>query len=339
MKSRNGFTLIELLVVIGIITLLASIVVWSVAGTRGVDRASAASRNVQAQILGGRDRAVHARAPRGVRLARDPGNPQLVTAISPIQPLPPLRYGGPAAPIQLERLDLSPADGHADRPEVLIVRGLDANSDWLSLRQRGHLSVPFRMRIPADVGTWFTVEQLSVDGVHPNETIARLAADFGDSDPGCEFDNVVAVPASSTRANCELELGFGEAPHSTSESLPSGVVIDLAYSRIPDAWRNPAVALDVIYTPSGALSGVLKGTGPVYLVLRDVRDADLGLDPANSACVGPAVGIAISPQTGLVESFPIDPTDLVDNTTQAVGPDGRADDLFHFAHARTGGHP
>jgi hypothetical protein len=41
--------------------------------------------------------------------------------------------------------------------------------------------------------------------------------------------------------------------------------------------------------------------------------------------------LTVFPQTGLVQVFEIDPTDLVNNSTGAAGADGLADNLFAFA--------
>jgi hypothetical protein len=41
--------------------------------------------------------------------------------------------------------------------------------------------------------------------------------------------------------------------------------------------------------------------------------------------------LSVFPQTGLVQVFEIDPTDITNNATGAAGPDGLADNLFYFA--------
>jgi len=338
MTTRRGFSLVELLVVISILLVLASAVAWGIAGTRGLDRAAAGARLVQAQLLGARDRASQARAPRGVRLLRDPQAPRQVTGLAFLQPAPWLRYGGTGSPFQLERDDQAPADGQADRPEVRQLRGLSAGFDWLALQQAGQLEVPFRIRVPAQTGAWQTVVSLQSVPGQPAQTVARVFADLGAGDSGTSPLAVVAVPAGSGRATCELDLGGAGATEQPAEALPAGLVIDLSQSLIPENWLASPGRLDLWAQPTGSLSAG-PGVAPqlIALVLRDRRDADLSRDPADPQCAGPALGLLIAPQTGRVQTFSLDLTDVIQNDTQAPGPDGRADDLFRHARSSAGG--
>lgn len=336
--SRKGFSLVELLVVISILLVLATAAAWGVAGTRGADRAAAGARVLQAQLLAARDRASQARAPRGVRLVRDPQNARQAVAVAPLQPAPLLTYGGPGSPFQLERDDNAPADGRADRAEVRQLRGLTAGFDWRELRRAGHLAVPFRIRVPAQGGPWQTVIALDEVPGHPEQTLARVFADLGAGDGLRDPLAVVAVPADSSRATCELELGSAAAMVGPSEPLPAGLVIDLAYSRVPPEWLAAETLLDLWAQPAGGLSPRSSGGSAwLALVLRDRRDADLGKDPADPTCVGPSLGLFIAPRTGLVRTFSLDMTDVILNDTQTPGSDGRADDLFHLARFDAGG--
>lgn len=72
----KGFTLIELLVVIGIVVLLASMTLLAVDLTFNAERVRSGARQIQSMIAGARDRAIHAREPRGVRflVENDPLN-------------------------------------------------------------------------------------------------------------------------------------------------------------------------------------------------------------------------------------------------------------------------
>jgi len=338
MSSRRGFSLVELLVVISILLVLASAVAWGIAGTRGLDRPAAGARLIQAQLLGARDRASQARAPRGVRFVRDSQAPQQLTGLAFLQPAPLLRYGGSSSPFQLEREDLAPADGQADRSEVRQLRGLTAAFDWLALQQAGQLEVPFRIRQPAQTGRWHTVISLDAVPGHPEQTVARVFADLGAGDSGTSPLAVVAVPADSVRATCELDLGSAAATEQPAEALPAGLVIDLLHSLVPESWRIPTARLDLWAQPTGGLTAG-QGVAPplIALVLRDRRDADLSRNPADPTCVGPALGLLIAPQTGRVQTFSLDLTDVIQNDTQAPGPDGRADDLFRHARLSAGG--
>ena len=46
--------------------------------------------------------------------------------------------------------------------------------------------------------------------------------------------------------------------------------------------------------------------------------------------------LTIFPATGNVQSFPIDPTDVLNNADGTAGADGLADDLFRFARNGSG---
>lgn len=70
--ARSGFTLIELLVVILIILLVSAVALPVVLPALSHREVSEAARILQAAIVGARDAAVHANAPRGIRLLPDP---------------------------------------------------------------------------------------------------------------------------------------------------------------------------------------------------------------------------------------------------------------------------
>src|SRR5262245_54836104 len=122
---RSGFTLVEMLVVIAIILILAGLVLAVFNTGRSSDRLRSAARIGQSALLGAKDRALHAKDLRGVRLTRDLTDSSLINGFVYLQPLPPLIY--PANSIQLERLDMN-GDGNADFADVVIVRGFDTSS-------------------------------------------------------------------------------------------------------------------------------------------------------------------------------------------------------------------
>jgi len=81
-----------------------------------------------------------------------------------------------------------------------------------------------------------------------------------------------------------------------------------------------------MFSPRGSLSGSVAALGPIYLLLRDIRDVTENVDPTN---VSPGVVhrenliLEITPQSGYAQTFPIDQRDVDGN--------GVADDLFRFA--------
>src|SRR5262245_14499143 len=128
---RSGFTLVEMLVVIAIILILAGLVFAVFNTGRSSDRLRSAARIAQSAFLGAKDRALHAKDLRGVRLTRDLTDATLVNGFVYLQPLPPLIY--PTGSIELERLDMN-QDGAADSADIVIVRGFDPPAtpsvDW-----------------------------------------------------------------------------------------------------------------------------------------------------------------------------------------------------------------
>src|SRR3954467_7530068 len=69
---RGGFTLVELLVVIFIILLVSAVALPTVIPAISHRQVSEAARLLQGAIVGARDAAIHANAPRGIRLLPDP---------------------------------------------------------------------------------------------------------------------------------------------------------------------------------------------------------------------------------------------------------------------------
>jgi len=147
-------------------------------------------------------------------------------------------------------------------------------------------------------------------------------------------------------------------------------VIDLYQSQIPAAWytqqstlpnnvpagaaicgpdpntagnvisRNYSTQMDVMFSPRGNVTGTVAAMGAMFFCIRDLRDATNGINPAQ---VGPVNGIpapipqgdclilAVFPQTGLVQTYDLDLTDILTNGTNAGPPDGMADNVFNFA--------
>src|SRR5262249_15164288 len=119
--------------------------------------------------------------------------------------------------------------------------------------------------------------------------------------------------------------------------------------------------VDIMFSPRGGVSGFLSGLGPMHFLLRELKDAvatsQYTMKDTNGnafACGGLIVGgdvtsggtpnlgtphpnqgerliLSVYPQTGLVQVFEIDPTDVVNNVTGAPGADGLADNIFFFA--------
>jgi prepilin-type N-terminal cleavage/methylation domain-containing protein len=342
--DRPGFTLVELLVVISILMILA-VLVWAVFKPSNTDRLRSAARIAQSAVLGAKDRALHAKDLRGVRLIRDTTDPTLAPGFVYVQPLPMLSY--PAGSFRLDRLDVNPHDNVPDSADIMIVRGNSAPAtpavDWDAKTQ--FFANPGRIRIPTGTGQWYTFTW-SPTGSYPlsaaNEVL-QLVTPFVQQ----PTDPVYAYPASMTGwlpsspfSSCDIQLGNDVLPFHQPISLPSGIVIDLKYcsaniQTLAGIGGTTTPVVDIMFSPRGGVSGYLSALGPLHFLLRDLKSATAGVDATNLAAVQAAnadlLVLTIFPQTGLVQVFEVDPTDVRDNTSGAAGSDGLADDLFAFA--------
>jgi hypothetical protein len=78
----------------------------------------------------------------------------------------------------------------------------------------------------------------------------------------------------------------------------------------------------------------------MHFLMRDLKDAASGFNPfavGDPASANPDLNtgdrliLTLFPQTGLVQVFEMDPTDVLTNGTLAGPPDGLADNPFNFA--------
>lgn len=361
-QARAGFTLVELLVVIGILVFVTGMIVWGVASTRGTDKARSAARTAQSAFLGARDRAVHAKEMRGLRLLRDPNDFTVVTGFHYIRPLPPLTYGGLGAPFEVLRPDVNPPIGTADSPDATILHTSATTIDWFALDSNGLFDpLATRIRIPSGQnGTWYrpvAQQQNAPYFVRKNGNDQLIFLSAGVISATTPAGDVVAIPAASPGATMDIQLGNELIPLTEPISMSSGMVIDLEWSSatakvlaIPKVPTDPIPAIDIMFSPRGGVTGPISVGGPIHFLLTDAQDA-ASLDPndptkpmspidftppANSGLKGwknrgEKLVLTIFPQTGNVQTFPIDPTDVVDNSNGNSGADGLPDDMFRFA--------
>jgi hypothetical protein len=151
----------------------------------------------------------------------------------------------------------------------------------------------------------------------------------------------------------ELQLGNEIAPFTEPIAMPTGMVIDLKWSSASaQALATSLEAtgalgkIDLMFTPRGNITGAPSVMGPLHFLIHDLQDA-VAREPGPNGTTTPLSPISpknrsdkiiltIFPTTGNVQSFPIDPTDLINNETKAAGADGLADDLFRFARNGSG---
>ena len=362
-NPRSAFTLVELLVVITILLILSTLVFAVFNTGRSSDRLRSAARIAQSAFLGAKDRALHAKDLRGIRLTRDATNTSLVNGFVFIQSLGNLSYA--TGSIQLERLDMD-NNGFADSSDVLVIRGNSApTTPTVDFDVKtAFFSSPARIRIPSQTGQWYTFSTTTTGpyALSASNECLLLQSSFSGT-PDQIMPNVVAYLKSNTvTSSCDIQLLNDLLPFHQPITLSSAVVIDLRFSSANVQSLATNSNIDVMFSPRGAVSGYIAGLGPMHFLLRDLKDAtataNFQIQDASSnnvACggliVGPdvrastAVGywgtqdpnqndrliLTVFPQTGLVQIFEIDPTDKVNNYTGAATPDGLADNLFNFA--------
>src|SRR5258708_6379300 len=161
MRRRSGFTLVELLVVIVILLIIAALA-FAVFKGNSTDKMRPPARISQSAFLGAKDRALHARELRGVRLTRDMTDPTLANGFVYLQPLPIQTTGNlPGQPnlnnITVTRPNL--ASGNTDATQILI--SAPQGQTWY-LQDQSAVWPPgtMQVRIPAQTGQWLNLARI-----------------------------------------------------------------------------------------------------------------------------------------------------------------------------------
>jgi len=294
-KERRGYTLIEILIVVGIIVLLLTMTLMTVRFTRDGDRVSGAASQIQSFLGGARDRAIYARAPRGVRFFLDTDNPRTVSSMVYIDPSETWSDGV----IQLRRWDPGldgqtdggtpdiNQDGVADDPaNVWMVAG--EGTAWWELKRRGLLFDGMRIRIPKGPnGNWYPINTQLINITQAPTTMQTLVLSIPYRDPGNTPLNRSIAFESGGPEDYEIQLAPKILPMEPVV-LPEGTVIDLDGSKLPDGWR-PYVSgagqssgnslysqyIDMVYSSRGNLIGDAASGGVIHLYVCDREDATI----------------------------------------------------------------
>ena len=357
LRRITGFTLIELLIVVALLMVLTTLTLAIFNSTGESDRIRSSARQLQSALLGARDRAIRAKAPRGLRLMIDPATLTITNMV--YLGVPEIWRQGT---IQVGRADFSPADQSSDSGSVVnIVRGW--GTDWQLLYQQGLLVDGSRIKLPADAtGSWYTVNTeflknipaVASGDMNPPDDILVLTATTFRTQATYPAPLVAAFdplpPNSLQQGNYLLELEPAVLPGQEPLKLSSGIVIDAARSKLPTTLVGNN--LDIMFSPRGLVaSGPVLASGLVHFYLCTQEDAELNRgvmgtpsinDPAlngprNAADLqsGEKLLLTLFPQTGNVATFPVDGTDMVNNITGAAPKDLLADDPFR--NAKLGG--
>lgn len=248
-NRRSGFTIIELLVVVGILLLLAGLSVAVYNSGKSSDRMRSGARTAQSAFLGAKDRALHAKDLRGVRLTHDQTNFNLVNGFVYILPLPPQTF----SPIVVTRPSYPPDPN----PTTLIVSGrsmydldspnvaagrpnglLPKSTEGLFVRipaggpqyemQSQSTSAPYWCTLDANGNTNLLFYEFPLKGT--------TKSSFFGSGKSPTAANSNAVDVGDPISSVGIELGNDILPFHQPITLPSGCVIDLYRSQIPASW-------------------------------------------------------------------------------------------------------
>jgi len=265
-RNRRAFTLTELLVVIGILLTLSALT-FAVFGTgKSSDKMRSGARSAQSAFLGAKDRALHAKDLRGVRLTHDQTNFNLVNGFAyiwtpSVDPTNPGVLSYPPGSFQMERLDLTttgtgnpPPDGQPDSADVLVLHGFDGTEggppsvpyvDWAQKSQ--FFASPGKIRIPSGSGGQWFAFTVATSGKYAlgagNEYVILQTAYPGAATvPYVSGDptTLVAFPRfpAGNIGSCDIKLGNDVLPFHEPITLPSGCIIDLKFSQIPPSWTT-----------------------------------------------------------------------------------------------------
>lgn len=339
---QPGFTLVELLIVISLLLILSTATLAVFNSTSESDRIRSSARQLQSALLGARDRAIHARTPRGLRLLlQDTTDPTTAGAhvatglvyigaddywdqgqVVPIYP----DFSIPSIGL----VDNMPNDGNIQLFETVVLRG--KFTEWKLLQQQGLIETGSRIEVPRNSGQWYAIDVSLLTSPPPGASAS--------DDYLVLPRNGLRTPQNGQTLSYRLEVKPTVLPGQEPLRLSSGVVINLDRSLIPSGWYTTGVPkrtyfdysptvpknLDIMFSPRGWAADTalapISPSGVIHFYICTQEDAELDRDPANPQS-GEKLILSFFPRTGNVATYPVDVTDS--NT------DGIADDPFRFA--------
>jgi type II secretory pathway pseudopilin PulG len=285
-RNRNAFTLVELLVVITILIVLTGMTLALVNVTEDEDRVRAGAAQVRSFLEGARDRAIHAKEPRGVRFLPDTDNPNIATSMLYIGPPENYAFG------QISIGDFS--DPMNPKPRKVNLLG---PADWDNLRVRGLIPNAGAVLRIGDQNLFFTILWDGTDYL--------LTKDYA---------GTMGVPEDYS-----LQLNPNVLPNQEPRLLPRDVVIDLSNSRIPNSWTVSGAQLDVLFSPHGTVTGLVASAGEIDLLVAEGVDVLQSRKPGAYDKEGNERIVSLRTQTGGISVHNVDTTGAT-ATTDATDP-------------------
>jgi prepilin-type N-terminal cleavage/methylation domain-containing protein len=314
MRRRSGFTLTELLVVIAILLLLSTLAFAVFNTGRSSDRMRSGARTAQSAFLGAKDRALHAKDLRGVRLTRDQTNPDLVNGFVYLQPLPVQSTGNVNGAsinnFSIIRPGLIANPPYPDAIQINI-SVTPSNNDALTFFNQDSAGIwPYstvQVRIPSgNGGQWYQLARQNPAAPYwvtpdpanaangTNNYIMMLQTSFSGGaagNPTVGIFNGIGIPGD-TKACCDILLGNDVLPFHQPITLPSGCVIDLVRSQVPVTWYAQQSAAPASVPAGGVIVGPdLNNPGNVlyriYTSQMDVMFSPRGNVSGTIGALGP----------------------------------------------------
>jgi len=320
--------MLELLIAIGIMLILLAITASALKITNDSDRVRAAGRQIQSYLLGARDRAIYAKAPRGVRFLRggtgttvtDPTDRanRLVTSMVYVEPTDPWQGQVMIVPND----PTQPYNAASNQLVRLRLRDLSVVPDWLALQSRGLLAPGLRVQIPAsNRGTWYAIYGVQLNQSYNNDLYGPGNGPFQEILLSTEYRS--ANPTGLNYEKASIELPPSVMPNQEPIQLPKGVAIDLdrcGYwknvgscrdytqntndplywpEKLPQSWQGGVSSdnlrseynqrMDLMFSPRGTITGPPAAQGIIHLYVTETLNlAGLPTTVALSSSANPA---------------------------------------------------
>jgi prepilin-type N-terminal cleavage/methylation domain-containing protein len=332
-ERRSAFTLIEMLIVLTVGLILLAITASALKVNFGTESVRGTARQIQSYVLGARDLAIYAKAPRGVRLLRDSTNPRHVSSIVLIAPTEP--WSGQVQ-ILCETAS-SPWNATSNPLTRVRLNDVDQVPDWIDLNGDGLLGKNARIRIPGNSrGTWYVVRDLDLSGANQDLllTTAYRQVPPDTSSPVIYEKAIIELPASLVPNKQPIQFSKGVVIDldRCGVNPSASQVIDQFGTKLPRQWKVDSGAtfdytgnMDILFSPQGTVTGGAAASGLIHLYVTEQTAADLKLeayyDPVNSATwpsgfsaapfdgVPEKIAVSVFARTGTVIASPISPTD------------------------------
>jgi prepilin-type N-terminal cleavage/methylation domain-containing protein len=288
---RTGFTLLELLVVIGVMLVLATLALFLAPRFQDDQRTTRGADLVTGWLLIQKQRAHRDQVPRGVRLVRDPNNPNFINSIMYIEQ--PEDWSNPTTTVQVPSpAPIPPPVANAGEYRTAWIANKDLAGEGVV--QVGDFLVLDAESTPLNAHRIASASLVTLPGGQVGTHLI-----FGSAE-GTSLRGVPGVHQSSGfRIVRQPRAMVGEQPL----LFPRDVIVDLAgnfgYPALTtDAGMTvlPGAQLDIVFNQRGQVLGANSIGGKIILRLRN------GDRASND---GDQLLITIHTRTGLITTHPV----------------------------------